>query len=409
MIYKLKYLLIILLVCSFTVSLGSESEASIYVKDTIYKKIYIENIDVSECTIQEAKDRLENKYNLKEISLIYEDRVFNLNPNDIDLDYNIDKAVKEAYNYTKTDSKLENIKRKINLSISDSYKIELVATYSESKLSDIISNICKAIDVDEVDATINIEDNGSIKTTPSKDGKNVEVSKLKEMIYTMISNKKMNNIELPVKVIVPEILTTDVESINSVLGTFTTTFNNHTSRGSNIHVAATHTSDKLIMPFKEFSYNNSTGARTWNNGYKTAKVIIGGKYVNGEGGGVCQVSTTIYNAALLAAMDITEVHNHTFVSRYAPAGRDAAVSYGYTDFKFKNPLQHPVYVKNIVNKGVITTKIYGCSNDREKVYINTKPKYEKDKILVDTYRVYLDEEGNIIRNELVSKCKYRKK
>ena len=161
------------------------------------------------------------------------------------------------------------------------------------------------------------------------------------------------------------------------------------------------------MPGETFSYNKATGARTWSNGYKTAKVIVGGKYVNGEGGGVCQVSTTIYNAALISGMEIEEVHNHTFPSRYAPRGKDAAVSYGYTDLKFKNPFSHPIYIKNIVNHGAITSKIYGCSQDREKLYIRTEEKHEKEKIIVKTYRIYLDEENNKIREELISESIYK--
>lgn len=408
MIYKLKYLLIMLLTCSFTIATSNNIEASMSIKDVIHKKIYIEDIDISNRTIKEAINKISSKYKPIEIELTYEDKIFKLKPSDIDLSYNVDKAVKQAYNYTRTDSIFENLKRKLNLDVSKNYRIDLVATYNETKLSNFITNICKQIDIDEVDATILIEDTGAIKTTPSSEGKEVEVSKLKEDIYNMISNKQLENIKIPVKITVPSILTEDVNSIDTVLGQFTTTFNDNNSRGSNIHVAAQHTSNKLIMPFEEFSYNNSTGARTWNNGYKTAKVIVGGKYVNGEGGGVCQVSTTIYNAALLSGMEITEVHNHSFVSHYVPAGRDATVSYGYIDFKFKNPLRHPIYIKNIVNKGIITSKIYGCSQDRERLYIETKSKYDKDKILVDTYRVYLDEEGNIIRNELVNKCKYNK-
>lgn len=225
----------------------------------------------------------------------------------------------------------------------------------------------------------------------------------------MIVNKNLSDINIPIDITTPKISTEDVNSINTILGQFSTTFNHTTSRGSNINIAGKSTSDQLIMPHDEFSYNKSTGSRTWHNGYKTAKVIIGGKYVNGEGGGVCQVSTTIYNAALISGMDITEVHNHTFASMYAPIGRDAAVSYGYTDFKFQNPLKHPIYIKNIVNNGVITSKIYGCDEDREKIYITTKTIYEKDKIKVNTLRIYLDEEGNKIREELINKNVYKKK
>ena len=161
------------------------------------------------------------------------------------------------------------------------------------------------------------------------------------------------------------------------------------------------------MPSETFSYNNSTGARTWSNGYKTAKVIVGGRYVNGEGGCVCQVSTTIYNAALLSGLDILEVHNHTFPSHYVGKGRDAAVSYGYIDLKFKNYFAHPIYIKNIVSNGAITSKIYGCNQDREKLYIRTQESRDKDKIIVKTYRVFLGEENNKIREELISENKYK--
>ena len=180
-----------------------------------------------------------------------------------------------------------------------------------------------------------------------------------------------------------------------------------TSRGSNIHIAGEQSGNILLMPGETYSYNQATGARTWSKGYKSAPVIVGGKVVNGEGGGVCQVSTTIYNAALMAGLEIDEVHNHTFSSRYTSMGRDATVSYGYFDLKFTNGFSHPVYIKNTVGKGVITSKIYGCREDDERLYIKTETQYLKDKFKVKTYRVYLDEENNIMRTELINTSEYK--
>ncbi|GAA0863125.1 VanW family protein [Paraclostridium tenue] len=406
--HKFKYLIIIVIVYSFLLGFSSKSMA-LSKDNVIYKNIYIEDIDVSSLNTKDAINLVKSKYKEKAIKLTYENKTYTLNPQDIDLSFNIDKAVKKAYLHTRNDDIFKNIKRKFNLRLKDKFKIKLVSTYNEYKLSSIINNICKDIDIETIDATINIDDNGSIKRTKSKNGKKVNKVKLKETIYDMIVNKNLSDISIPVDITNPKISTENVNSINAVLGQFSTTFNHTTSRGSNINIAGKSTSNKLIMPHDEFSYNKSTGSRTWHNGYKTAKVIIGGKYVDGEGGGVCQVSTTIYNAALISGMDITEVHNHTFASRYAPIGRDAAVSYGYTDFKFQNPLKHPIYIKNIVNNGVITSKIYGCIKDKEKIYISTKSIYEKDKLKVDTLRTYLDEEGNKIREELVNTNIYKKK
>ncbi|GAA0713826.1 VanW family protein [Paraclostridium ghonii] len=408
MTFKYQYLIVVIFVSSLLLGVGI-NKTEIDNSSTIYKNIYIEDTNVSLLTFNEALNLVQSIYKEKPIKLIYENKTYIINPEDINLKFNIEKAVKEAYFFTRNDDIINNFKRKSSLRLKNKYHIKLVSTYDEVKLSKIINDICKEIDISEVNATINIDDKGSIKRTKSKNGEKVDKIKLKESIYNLIINKKINNLKIPVNIVKPKVTTENVNSINTVLGQFSTTFNYTTSRGNNINVAANSTSNKLIMPHKEFSYNNSTGARTWHNGYKTAKIIAGGKYVNGEGGGVCQVSTTIYNAALISGMNISEVHNHTFVSRYAPAGRDAAVSYGYTDFKFENPLMHPVYIKNTVNKGIITSKIYGCDKDRERLYIITKSDYDQDKIKVDTYRIYLDEEGNIIREELVNKNTYNKK
>ena len=373
----------------------------------IFKNIYIEQIHIGKMKLDEAKDVVDKKYLPKPIYIKYEDKTWCINPQDIDLSYNIDDAIKNAYLYTRSDSKIENIKRKCSLDLNKSYIIKLNATYNEAKLSEQLSYIQNDINKKVQQATLEISDSGQMITTQSKEGLEVDIASLKEEIYGMIKNKDIKNINLPVKVIKPTITTEQVKSINTVLGQFSTSFNEHSSRGSNIYVAAKSTSDILIMPGDLFSYNKSTGARTWSNGYKTAKVIVGGKYVNGEGGGVCQVSTTIYNAALMSGLEIQEVHNHTYPSNYVSKGRDAAVSYGYIDLKFKNNFAHPIYIKNIVSNGAITSKIYGCNQDREKLYIRTQESREKDKIIVKTYRVFLGEENNKIREELVSENKYK--
>ena len=373
----------------------------------IYKNIYIEELNIGKMKINEAKDVVNEKYLLKPIYIKYEDKIWCINPEDIELSYNINEAIKNAYLYTRNDNKLENIKRKCSLELNKEYNIKLNVTYNESKLSEQLSYIQRDINKQVKQATIEISDNGQMIATKSKEGLEVDIISLKEQIYDMIKNKDIKNINLPVKIIKPTITTKQVKSINTILGQFSTSFNEYSSRGTNIYIAAKSTSDILIMPGDTFSYNKSTGARTWSNGYKTAKVIVNGKYVNGEGGGVCQVSTTIYNAALISGLEIQEVHNHTYPSHYVPKGRDAAVSYGYIDFKFKNNFAHPIYIKNIVSNGAITSKIYGCSQDREKLYIRTQESHEKDKIIVKTYRVFLGEENNKIREELVSENKYK--
>lgn len=397
----------ILFMISLT-SLGIGADKSTENKK-IHDNIVIENIDVGKMTKKEALKKLNETYEIKNFKIFYNDKTWDISPQNIDIDYNIEESVNKAFNYTRSDNTWENIKRRTGLRFNKPYTIKLKVTYSETKLSEELSKISNEINIDAQDATLKVEPNGEIRRTKSKIGKQVDLSRLKEEIYTMLNNKKIKDVNLEVIDLKPRISTEEVESIDTILAQFSTSFNDSTSRGSNIHVAGESTSDILLMPGEMFSYNRATGARTWNNGYKSAPIIVGGRVVNGEGGGVCQVSTTIYNAALLSGLKIDEVHNHTIPSRYAPRGRDASVSYGYTDLKFTNPFNNPIYIKNIVGNGAITTKIYGCKIDCQKVIIKMKEEFSKDKITVQTYRLYLDEENNIMNKELISTSKYKLK
>lgn len=403
-ITKINIVLILVIVSLFNLGMKKNE----IIKDPkIFKNIYIEDINVEDLTTKQAEDKINEYYHPKDINIRYNQKTWVINKDIIKLNYNVDKAVKLAKDYTRTEDNLLNLRRIFDLAIKKQHKIKLKASYDEAKLSEVIESIKKEINKNEVNATVSISESSQIKTTESKDGLEVDISKLKEEIYEIIKEKEIKDIYLPVKVIKPKINTSDVKSINAILGQYSTSFNDKSSRGNNIYTSGKSTSDIVIMPNETFSYNTATGPRTWSNGYKSAKVIVGGKYVNGEGGGVCQVSTTIYNAALISNMEIVEVHNHTYPSRYAPKGKDAAVSYGYIDFKFKNPYSHPVYIKNIIKNGAITTKIYGCDKDKKKLYIRTDEKHEEEKIYVNTYRVYLDNNNQKEREELVAKSIYK--
>lgn len=399
---KFIYLSIIIIIAFSTVGI-----APVYKDKKIHKNITIENISVGKLTKEEAVNMLKKTYPLDNFNINYNNESWTIKPEDIELSFHIEERVDEALNYTRSKSIWNNIKRKGKLNINKPYNIKIKATYNEVKLSKQLEKIYEKVNVEAVDATFYVEPSGEIKRSESKEGRDVDISKLKDDIYNMINKKKIKDINLPVLTLYPKTSTKQVKSINSILGQFSTSFNDSTSRGSNIHVAGESTSDVLLMPGETFSYNKKTGARNWVNGYQSAPIIVGGKVVNGEGGGVCQVSTTIYNAALLSGLTIDEVHNHSLPSRYAPRGRDATVSYGYTDLKFTNPYTHPVYIKNIVGNGAITSKIYGCNLDRERIVIRMEEEYLKDKITVKTYRLYLDEENNVMRRELVNTSIYK--
>lgn len=174
--------------------------------------------------------------------------------------------------------------------------------------------------------------------------------------------------EIPLKITKPSITTIDLgsEAFPNKLSTYTTRYDGgDEKRSTNLKIACEKINDKIILPGETFSYNKTLGARTTSAGYKTAKVYENGAVVDGIGGGICQISSTLYNAVLKANLEIVERRNHQFITSYVPEGRDATVAYGVTDFKFKNNRKYAVKIKATASNGVATIDIYGIKEDTE--------------------------------------------
>ena len=151
-----------------------------------------------------------------------------------------------------------------------------------------------------------------------------------------------------------------------LLSTYSTNYNaGYIARSKNLEIAASKINGTVLMPGEEFSFNKVVGKRTVQDGYQNAPVYENGKVVDGLAGGICQISSTLYNAALLANLEITDRRNHNFVSTYVPEGRDATVVYGSTDFKFKNSRNYPIRLTCSVSGGVARFDIKGIEEETE--------------------------------------------
>jgi len=217
------------------------------------------------------------------------------------------------------------------------------------------------------------------------------------------------------------------------VGKCTTYVSGSYDRVSNVRLAAKTINGLILLPGEEFSYNESVGERTSDRGYKKAPAYSDGKTVQELGGGVCQVSSTLYKAVVLANLEVTEHHNHTYESAYIGLGMDATVSWDGPDFRFKNNTTYPVKIVAEYDDGALTCKIRGAKLDDYEVQfvadiLKTNPysvKYEKDssmkagktKVLqsghngyvVQTYRIIVDSKGNQISKEKEDKCTYSRK
>lgn len=236
------------------------------------------------------------------------------------------------------------------------------------------------------------------------------------------------------KITVPEKTTNDLgeEAFPNELGSYSTIYDmSNKNRSNNINLATQKIDGTVILPGETFSYNKIVGQRTIAEGYKEATAYSGGKVVQDVGGGVCQVSSTLYNAALLANLEIVKRSNHSFKTSYVPEGRDATVAWGAIDFQFKNSRSYPIKISAKTNNGVLDIRILGIKEEVEyEVKIQTKiisnipysVTYKEDSSLEEgteivqqkgangckseTYRILKDVTGKIVSQTLLSKDTY---
>ena len=225
-------------------------------------------------------------------------------------------------------------------------------------------------------------------------------------------NEDKTEYEIQLKNIKPSITVADLDSgaFPNVLSTFTTNYGTgDANRNANIALAAKSINSTVVMPGEVFSYNDLIGECSTKTGYKTATIYLNGKLSTGVGGGICQVSTTLYNAVLRANLEIVQRRNHSLGVTYVPAGQDAMVNIGTSDFKFKNNREYPIKVVAYVGTGSITCQIQGLKQDPEyevklesKTIESTETKYK-----VETYKVlYLN--GKVVSRTWLSTDTYKR-
>ncbi len=189
-----------------------------------------------------------------------------------------------------------------------------------------------------------------------------------EEAQNQLNSSSENTITIPLKITKPKVTTNQIgtEAFPNLLASYSTTFStSNTNRTTNIKLASNKINGVVLMPGETFSYNKVVGKRTVAAGYKSAAVYVNGRVENGIGGGICQVSSTLYNTALRANLEIVKRSNHRFATGYVPLSTDATVSWGGPEFIFKNSRKYPVKIVSHVNGGRITVSIYGCKEEVE--------------------------------------------
>ena len=324
----------------------------------------------------------------------------------------------------------DELKEKIIEEIKDfsdeNYTIEIPVT--EKNPEDInIDKIANEITCEPQNAYLS---ENPLEVHADKDGVSLAIS-LDEAKKILDEDKE--DYEIPLTITKADIKVTDLgeDAFPNLLGTCTTNYDaSNINRNNNLMLAAEKIDGTIVNPGETFSYNQTVGQRTISAGFKEAKAYANGKVVLDVGGGICQLSSTLYNSVLLSNLEVVERRSHYFKTSYLPVGRDATVSWGSVDFKFKNNKKYPIKIVATAKDGVVKVDIYGIKQDddydvtiesQETSVIPMETIYEEDNSLKkgeqvvsqkgadgctsETYKT-LSRNGIVVSRTLVSKDTY---
>ena len=333
--------------------------------DKVISGVRLDGKDIGGMTASQAKNFFEQSaaQKMKPLTFAYNGQEYQIQPQEINWTPKVNDAVDEAESYGRGKGLLGNFGEQVS-SFMGGHDVKLAAVYDEDLLNQKINDIAAQVNTQPVNAYVNLHSNGMIEPIAGVIGKKLDTEKLAASLKDPLTNLTMPNqaIALEMEDIQPFVTTEDVAKIDTVLGEYSTYYYPG-DRGDNIWIAANAISDKILKPGWEFSFNTTVGPRTYEAGYKPAGVIINGKADVDYGGGVCQVSSTLYNAVLLAGLTPTERTPHYFQSSYIGYGRDATVADGQIDFKFRNDLPHTVYLKGEASGSTLTMYVLGTRAD----------------------------------------------
>ena len=366
----LKYFLIPLSIILITVvivgfSLNEQNIKNRVHTDTIYENIYINNVYVGGLYKHEAADNLSKQYRdelvSKNIRIIIDKEVMaSFSYTDVNPEFDFSDNIDTAYSYAREGSIRERYKQ-IKLIEQDKLYIEEDPKYKYdiTAIHDKLLELEQLLYIKPENAAMSIQD-GRFIITEATLGRQLNVEKALENIVLLLDSREGGDVELSTEELEPKFTKEDLENSKDLIGSFVTKYaEGQNGRNTNIKTASFNINNRMIYPGEEFSTNEAFGPNTYENGYAMAGVIVAGEIVDGIGGGVCQVSSTLYNALLYAELDITERRNHSLKVGYIDYGLDATLAEGYIDLKFVNNTDYPVLIESYAQNGEVRVNIYG--------------------------------------------------
>lgn len=394
--------IVILFLTIYIVKTVSKYENKVFPGTLVYEQD-MSNLEKEE--FLNKVNKIEKNIDDKKVQININNKIYDIKIKNLVSRYSNEKLYEDII---KNQNKKDIFSKFISIVSKKNKNYNLYIEIDKKTFNDFKENIIQNVNIDPVEPKIIINDD-KISYKTGEYGSKLDEKTLYNNIKESISSINLikEDIIINAKMIkdTPKISMDDLKLINHKISTYTTTYGSGNSRGSNIENAASKIDDLLLMPGEEFSYENTIGPVIVSNGYKYAPVINNGKLVDGIGGGVCQVSSTLYNTQLKAGILPTERRNHSKAVSYVPRGLDATLASGVIDYKFKNTYEYPLVINTKAVNGKLTMEIW--SNKDALKGIEYKPVSYVSGNVANTYLYGYDKDGNEVYEKHIDTSVYR--
>lgn len=356
------FLAIILLFSS--VSVIAVNSAFLFT-DEIYHGVSIGDIPVGGLSVEQAEQKITDAFRERTqeppIVIGYQGQEWTVDAQNIDLKLDAADLAQRAYQVGRTGSFFYQMQERY-IAMNHGIALPLMIHYDQESLLTIIKNIAQSINQEPRNAAL-VQRGTTIEVIPEAVGLKTDIDTVLAEIAANLNHHFPFKIALVVAEDQPAVLVSDFADIDGLIALYTTQFDpSNRNRTQNIRLAAKSINNILVRPDEVVSFNNVVGLRSEKFGYREAPVFIDGKLVPDWGGGVCQVSSTLYNAVLLADLAIEERTSHYSPPGYVPLGQDATVADNLLDFKFKNTTSHNIYICSEVSGNQLIIYVFGKEN-----------------------------------------------
>ena len=357
-------------------SFGAGAAVKAEEADTIHEGVYVSDVDVSGMTAEEAKAAVEEKVQelgSKTITLKVEGSSVSATAGDLGLTWENQEVVEEALGLGKSGNVVKRYMD--NKDLEHEPKVyDLDFSADEDEIQSYVENECGTLNQEAKDGSLTRE-NGYFEIVPGEVGVTINADQSAKAIRDYMDqwDGESGSVELVAETVQPRGTEEELNKVQDVLGTATTYYGSTAARNQNVEVGAQKLNGHVLYPGDSFSVTQAVIPFNEENGYLPAPSYESGKVVDSYGGGICQVSTTLYNALLKAELEILERHNHTMIVTYVDPSKDAAIAEGLMDLQFANNTEAPIYIEGYAYGGQLTFTIYGeetRSADRVVEYVS---------------------------------------